>query len=163
MSAMEMPPLLIFEDGRFTPAEPVPDWYAQMLDDDAEDWDDVIKNAGFREFGCLKPEQVWVLHVNLFIRGGGTFFAEFSDGADELWYATFGWADLPPFLAQYVIPLIGGQVLVKLHKEIAEYLVRNEPGNPEAARRRREWEQVQERKRARASSGRAVAAFRKAA
>jgi hypothetical protein len=166
-------PLLTYKDGRFTVAEPVPDWYAKMDGDDTDDWEATIKNAGFKAVGCVNSEQ-FAPRVDVYIRDGSIFFAEFCDGNEVLWCATFGWEEWPPFLAQYVLPSADAQLLLKLediHREIVEYLLRNEPGNPEAARREREWERAQERKRelaaarkrAGVSGDRAVPALREVA
>jgi hypothetical protein len=147
-------PLLIYKDGRFTVAEPVPDWYAEIDGKDTDDWEAIIKNAEFKAVGSVNSDE-YAHHVEVFVRDDNIFYAEFWDANEEvLWCATFGWEDWPTFLAQFVLPSAHGQLLLKLdeiHREIVEYLVRNEPGNPEAAHREREWKRAQERKRERAA------------
>ena len=149
-------PLLVYKEGKFTIADPVPDWYGKMESDEVHDWEAVIRRAGFRPAESVNESRS-MDHVSVFIRDDETtFYAECWDVNEQLWGATFGWEDWPEFLARYVLPTAHSQALCKLeqiHSEIVEYLVRNEPGNPEAQRREEAyWEAARRKANARRSA-----------
>jgi len=130
--------LLIYKNGRFSIPDPVPDWYKKMRASD-EDWETAINNAGFRKkMPPLKFDQN-LDGIDVFLNEDqNIFYAECWATEEEIWAATFAWEDWPLFYSQFVLPSRQEQTfdrLESIHHEIVEYLVRNEPGNPEAARR----------------------------
>jgi hypothetical protein len=127
-------PLLIYKDGRFTTADPEPDWYAN-LPDDSNDWEAQYEKAGLKATPGLDLDQDGH-RVDVYVRDDRVYYAEFWDDSDMVWCATFGLEEWPLFHAQYVLPVAHARKLDAIHQEFVEYLVRNEPNNPEAARRR---------------------------
>jgi hypothetical protein len=131
--------LLVYKDGKFSTADPVPDWYANMLQDTETDWDAVITRAGFRELGRFELGSD-VEGTSVYVNDEkDIFYAECFVCGEAIWAATFCREELPSFFAKFVLPIRQEHRVTNcldlIYNEIVEYLVRNEPNNPERATR----------------------------
>src|SRR5438477_11237070 len=85
--------LLVYKNGKFSTADPVPDWYANMEQDYVNtpeaDWDAVLTRAGFRE---LAPSEVSGHEEGTFVYFNdetNIFYAECYLCGAEIWVTTF--------------------------------------------------------------------------
>jgi hypothetical protein len=108
-------PLLIYKGGKFSIADPVPEWYMKMQGSSGKDWLELIQSAGFTQIE-LSDAGTAVNHVSVFTNTDGVFYAEFWNITEPIWVATFGWEEWPLFLAHFVLPPVREQLLYALER-----------------------------------------------
>lgn len=97
-------PLLIYQDGRFRKADPLPDWYLRYIEEGAGEFDEALERIGFQRAEYVSEvEGHSIIDVSVY-QCGDVFYAVCFDCDRQLWQATFGWEDWPGFLAQFVVP-----------------------------------------------------------
>ena len=84
-------PLLNYENGRFTKADPVPTWYSEIEAAFEGDLERSLAKAGFEreEWICDDTKSFNLVQVMVY-RRGDIFYAIYSDAGKQLWHATFG-------------------------------------------------------------------------